>query len=380
MWFCFFFTELLQLLQNREHVISDKPDADSSSPGGKMTSTSDYYSLEVSPVSDISAANTAAAIRHRHPVRRGDATNKQACASLDFSSSSGGYSAAASTVVSGGVRGDRQRYQSASSLRLGQTTPDLDTVESGEYRSLWQQFRCQQSGDDGRKLDCGITSQGAGSSPEGRLALYDADAIEVLAPEPDFTPRRLQSIHYEVHSPRDDNFHPNINDYVNLRHLPFEVHHSSLQQNKSEQTRRNSDRLLTIDTSMPAPVLIDEGRVFSQTGFSPHAHPATKPQPPEGHLVTNPQSNSQSQSDVKTSQRVAVGSLNDLKEADSAKPMSARVSLTRMELIKHLPMMDEEDDMEQNEENNPKPTNKKHIVRQRLRNFMKKFKKESHKH
>ena len=77
---------------------------------------------------------------------------------------------------------------------------------------------------------------------------------------------------------------------------------------------------------------------------------------------------------------MAVGSLNDLKEADSAKPMSARVSLTRMELIKHLPMMDEEDDMEQNEENNPKPTNKKHIVRQRLRNFMKKFKKESHKH
>ena len=42
--------------------------------------------------------------------------------------------------------------------------------------------------------------------------------------------------------------------------------------------------------------------------------------------------------------------------------------------------MDDEDDMEQNEEINPKPTNKNLIVRQRLRNFMKKFKKESHKH
>ena len=174
-----FYTELLQLLQSREHVTSGKPDADFSSPG-KLTSTSDYYSLEVSPVSDISAANTAAPIRHRHPVRRGDVTNKQACASLDFSSSSGGYSAAASTVVSGGVRGDR---------------PDLDTAESGEYKSLWQQFRYQQTCEDGRKLDRGITLRGAGSSPEGRLALYDAAAIEVLAPEPDFTPRRLQSIH-----------------------------------------------------------------------------------------------------------------------------------------------------------------------------------------
>lgn len=55
-----YIVELLQLLQRRERA--GKPSIDSASPD-KFTSTSDYYSLEVSPVSDISA-NTAA--RHRH--------------------------------------------------------------------------------------------------------------------------------------------------------------------------------------------------------------------------------------------------------------------------------------------------------------------------
>lgn len=323
-------------------------------------------------------------------------------------SSSGGYSA--STVLNRDTE-----YPSASSLRhLSIATPDIDPQP--QYTSLWQQFRFQVTEHPGAARNIARQVSRYDPGREGRLALYDAEAIDVLAPEPDFSPRSLQAVYDNMHSPREDNlpqlgaghsYHEDTRedsmphfkagqtndpyqedtiDYVNVQPKPFFVNHSSRQQNTEPQSSPQdgfaySRNLLTIDTSMPSPKLAG-GRVFSQSSHSPDARNNNN-----FHFAHGPKSNCQVGNspvyDLK--QPNPAGSRNqrqnhhepEMDRATSIKPDTSdhieRVSLSHIELIKNFPMMDENVEPQQ-EALLSKPAKENDSGRHRLRRFINRIK------